>query len=213
MDEDPTATCHVCRRENVAVRDGTLAHHLIPGTEGREDGLSCRGSGEDPRDSYPLTVHLGVLTATRPLGARLVVVDASGDEFEGTLVNLTPSSRSTAYYTLHLRLENQDNSAVPLTLPLNHPVTLLTDRHGRPEDGHTFRITVVSRGSSGIMGPGDEKPHDYQDSPEFGDLELHAEVRAWSQSEALKRASEMELRDWRLPSGVSLWHARDDDLR
>jgi hypothetical protein len=155
-------------------------------------------------EQYPMIVSLGVLTATRPIGAR-VRVTFRGNQYEGILRNLTPSDLGKLFYRLHL---DED----VLDLDLSHPVTLLTGREGRPEDGHTFRITVVSRGSSGIMGEGDEKPHDYQDSPEFGDMVLTADVRAWSQAEALRRASEMELRDWRLPSGVSLWHAREGDL-
>lgn len=160
-------------------------------------------------EQYPKTVHLGILTGSRPIGARLRVETTPSFVYEGTLTGLTPSD-STVYYQLHLRLDS--GVKAEWKLPLSHPVTLLTGREGRPEDGHTFRITVISRGASGIMEPGEKEPHDYQDSAEFGDMVLTADVRAWSQSDALKRASEMELRDWRLPSGVSLWHAREGDL-
>lgn len=161
-------------------------------------------------DEYPLTVHLGVLTATRPIGARIeFFTEIYGVKIEGTLIGLTPSEFSKLHYQVHLRTD--DGKAVN-RLPLDHPVTMLTGREGRPEDGHTFRITTVSRGAFGIQGPDDPAPHSYQDEADFGDMVLHADVRAWSQSEALARASEMELRDWRLPSGISLWHAREGDL-
>lgn len=160
-------------------------------------------------EKYPMTVSLGVLTATRPIGARVEFSSEAGIRYTGTLTSLMPSEHSTVHYQIHLR---GDDGKTVMRLPLSHPITLLTGAEGRPEDGHTFRITVVNRGSSGIMGPGDTEPHFYVDSLEFGPLELHAEVRAWSQSEALKRASEMELRDWRLPNGTSLWHARDEDF-
>jgi hypothetical protein len=162
------------------------------------------------QEQYPMTVHLGVLTATRPIGARVAFSSEAGIRYEGILTGLTkPSEHAVLSYVIRLRTSD---GIAEIRLPLSHPITLLTGREGRPEDGHTFRITVINRGSSGIMGPGDSEPHDYQDSPEFGPLELHAEVRAWSQSEALERASKLELRDWRLPSGVSLWHAREADL-
>src|SRR3954468_15203627 len=160
-------------------------------------------------EQYPMTVSLGVLTATRPIGARVEFSSEAGIRYTGTLIGLKPSEHTTISYIIGLRTAD---GVMWQRLPLSHPITLLTGREGRPEDGHTFRITVVSRGSSGIMGPGDTEPHDYQDSPEFGDLMLTTDVRAWSQSEALKRAGEMELRDWRLPSGVSLWHAKDEDF-
>jgi hypothetical protein len=164
-------------------------------------------------EQYPMTVHLGILTGSRPIGARLKFVNIDGRAYEGRIVNLTESDLGTIFYRLHLDVGTPHKPDVLIfDLPISHEVTLLTGREGRPEDGHTFRITVVSRGSGGIMREGDEKPHDYQDSAEFGDLVLTADVRAWSQAEALRRASEMELRDWRLPSGVSLWHAREGDL-
>lgn len=162
---------------------------------------------DEHADTYPVTVHLGVLTASRPIGARVEFTDLKNGElhYEGRIAGLRPSALSKVYYRLILDAGSFD-------LPLSHPITLLTGPEGRPEDGHTFRITVISRGASGIMGPGEEKPHDYADDGYWGPMELHAEVRAWDQPTALRRASEMELRDWRLPSGVSLWHAREGDL-
>lgn len=207
MTDNPTVTCHVCRRDNVEVRNGKLAHHLIPGTEGKEDGLSCRGGGEEPQDSYPMTVHLGVLTATRPIGARIEFFH--GAKIEGTLIDLTPSEFSKVHYQVHLRTD--DGKSIT-RLPLSHPVTMLTGREGRPEDGHTFRITIDSRMASGIQGPDDPAPHSYTDSDDFWGPTLHTEVRAWDLPTALKRASELQLMDWRLPNGVALANARKEDL-
>lgn len=207
--------------------DGRCARYQHPDHEGRCTVVACafgytrcpvvktkdqrfaealeRGMPKDQAiaaiyEQYPMTVHLGVLTATRPIGARIQLTFRDR-QYEGILRGLTPSELSGPFYRLHM---DED----VLDLELSHPVTLLTGREGRPEDGHTFRITVESRGASSIMGPDDTEPHSYADDPDFTGRPLHVEVRAHNQRDALRRATEMELRDWRLPDGTSLWHDR-----
>lgn len=63
--------------------------------------------------------------------------------------------------------------------PPNHPEG--------PDDGHTFRITMSSRGSYDVVGD----PH-HSDSPVFGP-ETSVDVRAWNLRDALHRAAEMPL--------------------
>lgn len=174
------------------------------------------GPGYDPvtkDDVYFCEVSLGVLTATRPIGARVRLTDLGGTVWEGRITDLTESDRARVYYRLHLDTgSTREPEQMAFDLPLSHRVTLLSGREGRPEDGHTFRITFDSRMASGIQAAEDSEPRDYRDADDFGGPPMHVEVRAWSLKAALLKAAEVPLRDWRLPSGISLWHARDEDL-
>lgn len=60
-----------------------------------------------------------------------------------------------------------------------------------PDQGHTFRITVQSRGSYRIQG--DEQ---YHDEPDFSGPPWVQEVRAWSLMEALRRAQDIPFATW-----------------
>jgi len=67
-----------------------------------------------------------------------------------------------------------------------------------PEDGHTWVITGASRMSSGIMGPEDAAPHDYQDADWWGEP-FSIQVRAWDLPAALRLAAEQPLAAWSHP--------------
>ena len=60
-----------------------------------------------------------------------------------------------------------------------------------PEDGHTFRVSVTSRGSYGIAG---EEGH--TDADEFMGPAMTLDVRAWNLPEALRRAAARPLSQW-----------------
>lgn len=60
-----------------------------------------------------------------------------------------------------------------------------------PEDGHTFRITVVSRGSYAVEGvPGHKDAEWLEDDP------FEIEVRAWDLKTALLKAVCRPLHEW-----------------
>lgn len=64
-----------------------------------------------------------------------------------------------------------------------------------PKDGHTFRFTVQSRGSSRIW-PEGKGPGPYTDDPEFMGEPWTLEVRAWNLHDALRLAAEQPLNAW-----------------
>jgi hypothetical protein len=62
---------------------------------------------------------------------------------------------------------------------------------GGPDDGHTFRLTALIRGSYGVVG---EEHH--TDVGEFMGPAFGVEVRAWNLPDALRKAAELPLADW-----------------
>lgn len=83
-----------------------------------------------------------------------------------------------------------------------------------PDAGHTFRITVASRGSYRVAG---DKHH--HDSPSFFDPSHAVDVRAWDLRTALHMVAELPLDDW-FPEGAQYhWEVKParqidlDDLR
>lgn len=69
-------------------------------------------------------------------------------------------------------------------------VTLHPAEPDGPEDGHTFRITVSSRGSYGIVGV-----EGYTDASDFGPP-WTMDVRAWNLRDALRKALEAPFDTW-----------------
>lgn len=65
-----------------------------------------------------------------------------------------------------------------------------------PDDGHTFRFTVTSRGSYAVLGD----PH-RSDADHFGHEPWTLDVRAFDLSTALRRAAEAPLLAWVKPEG------------
>ena len=64
-----------------------------------------------------------------------------------------------------------------------------------PDDGHTFRITSVSRGSYKVVG---EEHH--SDAPYFEvDFPFVVEVRAWSLTDAMRKAADLPFDAWTRP--------------
>lgn len=65
-------------------------------------------------------------------------------------------------------------------------------RHLHPaDDGHTFRINVLVRGSYGVVG----EPH-HTDSTGFHQRPFVREIRAWDLAQALRVASQLPLASW-----------------
>lgn len=156
---------------------------------------------------YPYTVTLGTLTATRPLGARIIFNNTDGRRWQGMLLDLTPSPVSTVFYRMHLTPEGEDADAGPVAfdLPLTHEVTLLGKPDREPDlpgFGHTFRFTVEVRGSSGILNEHESTPH--TDEPFFMGEPWTLEVRAWSLVAALRKAADAGMLSWRRPNGKRL---------
>lgn len=60
-----------------------------------------------------------------------------------------------------------------------------------PSEGHTFRISVESRGSYRVTGD-----PTYRDAPEFDGIPWVMEVRAWSLREALEKAVAVPFATW-----------------
>jgi hypothetical protein len=60
-----------------------------------------------------------------------------------------------------------------------------------PQDGHTFRIEMTSRGSSRTVGDPTYTDNDWWSDP------WHVEVRAWNLTDALRKAAELPLVLWR----------------
>lgn len=60
-----------------------------------------------------------------------------------------------------------------------------------PDDGHTFRLHVLSRMSSTIVG---EEHH--TDAPNFGRAALTLDVRAFDLPAALRKAAALPLAEW-----------------
>lgn len=89
-------------------------------------------------------------------------------------------------------------AVAPLVSAVLGPVVGVTYRRAPadPELGHTFRISVVSRGSYGI-GVGGQ----HSDADAFDGVPWAVEVRGWSLSEALERAARLPLWAWAEPAG------------
>lgn len=76
---------------------------------------------------------------------------------------------------------------------LEHPRP--ADPADGPEDGHTFRLRVSSRGSYGVDGePGHTDAEDFHDEQPFV-----LEVRAWNLRDACARAAATPFAGWRHP--------------
>lgn len=69
--------------------------------------------------------------------------------------------------------------------------TCLVPREEGPEDGHTFRITIESRGSYGVVGVSG-----HTDAEEFAGGARTVEVRAWDLPAALRKAAALPLATW-----------------
>lgn len=69
--------------------------------------------------------------------------------------------------------------------------TVQTADEQTPNDGHTFRITFDSRGSSKVRGE-----REYTDAPAYSGYERTIEVRAWNLRDALMKAAVMPLDRW-----------------
>jgi hypothetical protein len=65
-----------------------------------------------------------------------------------------------------------------------------------PEDGHTFRIEVHSRGSYAVWDAEKGQVGPHSDADWMGEPPLTLEVRAWSLKAALQKALEHPLPDW-----------------
>jgi hypothetical protein len=65
-----------------------------------------------------------------------------------------------------------------------------------PEDGHTFRISVTSRGSYAVWPEGDPEPGPHSDAEEFMGPGFTLDVRAWNLQDAMAKAAQVPLGGW-----------------
>lgn len=66
---------------------------------------------------------------------------------------------------------------------------------GGPEDGHTFRFSMTSRGSYGVVGQ-----EGHTDAEWFTEEPWTLEVRAWNLTDALRKAAELPMSAWTMPA-------------
>lgn len=80
--------------------------------------------------------------------------------------------------------------SAPVEAGATEPAGEWREPEGGPDDGHSWRIEVTSRGSYGVTGNPEHHDADYFDGP------LRTSVRAWSLSAALKAVAKLPLFEW-----------------
>lgn len=103
----------------------------------------------------------------------------------GLQIRLRPSKRGA--FWVSVLPHPLTNSAVICPGP---PVGSHRPNRG-PEDGHTFRVRVESRGSYAVAGV-----EGHADAGDFEQLLVVVEVRAWNLRDALSRAAHHPLSTW-----------------